>query len=101
MDGGNRKQPNDHQYARNLTFAGIAGLAGLITLLIVLVSLLLGLWLDNKLGTNHGFTIGLILGSVPVTVFIMLKFVRWATSRIKPQIKQTSLEEDDNSGKTP
>jgi len=101
MDGGDIKQENDHQYAKNLTFAGIAGLAGLITLLIVLVSLLLGIWLDKLLGTNHSFTIGLILGSVPVTVIIMLKFVRWATSRIKPQSKQTSFEEDDNSGKTP
>ena len=95
------KQENEHQYAKNLTFAGIAGLSGLITLFIVLISLLLGIWLDKLLGTNHGFTIGLILGSVPVTVIIMLKFVRWATSRIKPQTIQKPFEEEDNSGKTP
>jgi sterol desaturase/sphingolipid hydroxylase (fatty acid hydroxylase superfamily) len=101
MDGRDSQQNNDHQYVKNLTFAGVAGLAGLITLLIVLISMILGIWLDNLLGTNHGFTIGLILGSVPLTVFVMLKFVRWATARIKPQINQISFEEDDNSGKTP
>jgi len=101
MDGRDTQQENDHQYAKNLTFAGVAGFAGLITLLIVLASLLIGIWLDNLLGTDHGFTIGLILGSVPLTVFVMLKYVRWATGRIKPQINQTSFEEDENSGKTP
>ena len=101
MEGRGRQDKNNHQYAKNLTFAGVAGLAGLITLLIVIVAMLLGIWLDRLLDTNHGFTIGLILGSVPLTVFVMLRFVRWATARIKPQIKQNSFEEEDNSGKTP
>lgn len=94
-------QKNPRQYARNLTLAGIAGLAGGITLVIVLFALFLGVWLDNKLATGHSFTIGLILASVPVTVIVMLFFVKWATARIKPAAINKPFEEEANSGKIP
>ena len=92
---------NTRQYALNLTLAGVAGLAGVITLVIVLLAMFAGIWLDNKLGTNHNFTIGLILGSVPVTLIIMFYFVRSATAKIKPSITKKPLEEEVNSGKIP
>jgi hypothetical protein len=92
---------NSRQYALNLTLAGISGLAGVITLIIVLVALFAGVWLDNKLDTNHSFTIGLILASVPVTVVVMYYFVKWATSRIKPASIKKPFEEEANSGKIP
>ena len=101
MDRKDAQQGKNTHYAANMTFAGIAGLAGLITLLIVLISMFLGIWLDNLFDTNHGFTIGLILGSVPVTVIVMFYFVRSATARIKPSITKNPLEEEDYSGKTP
>jgi MFS-type transporter involved in bile tolerance (Atg22 family) len=101
MKSADNPQKNTRQYALNLTLAGIAGLAGLITLVIVFVAMFAGIWLDNKFGTNHNFTIGLILGSVPVTLIIMFYFVRSATSKIKPSIPKKPLEEEDNSGKIP
>lgn len=94
-------QKNTRQYALNLTLAGVAGLAGVITLVIVFLAMFTGIWLDNKLGTNHNFTIGLILGSVPVTLIIMFYFVRSATSKIRPPTTIKPLEEEVNSGKTP
>lgn len=94
-------QKNTRQYALNLTMAGVAGLAGFITLVIVLVAMFAGIWLDNKFGTNHNFTIGLILGSVPLTLIIMFYFVRFATARIKPSTISKPLEEEVNSGKIP
>jgi hypothetical protein len=92
---------NTRQYALNLTLTGIAGLAGVITLGVVLLSMFAGIWLDNKFDTNHNFTLGLILGSVPVTLIIMFYFVRSATSRIKPSVTSKPLEEEVNSGKIP
>lgn len=92
---------NNRQYAINLTLAGVAGLSGFITLIIVLLAMFTGIWLDNKLDTNHNFTIGLILGSVPITLIVMFYFVRSATSRIKPSTINKPLEEEVNSGKTP
>jgi hypothetical protein len=92
---------NPRQYALNLTLAGVAGLAGVITLVIVLLAMFTGIWLDNKFDTNHNFTLGLILGSVPVTLIVMFYFVRSATAKIKPSITKKPLEEEVNSGKTP
>jgi len=94
-------QKDTRQYALNLTLAGIAGLAGVITLLIVLIALFAGVWLDKILGTNHNFTIGLILASVPVTVIVMFYFVKAATKRIKPAEIKKPFEEEANSGKIP
>jgi uncharacterized membrane protein (DUF485 family) len=89
-------QSNDkRQYAVNLTLAGIAGMAGVITLVIILVAMFAGIWLDKKLDSNHGFTIGFILASVPLTLVIMLSYVKAATSRIKPEQKQIKTLEEE------
>ena len=72
------------QYAMNLTLASIAGQVGCLTLVIIFVALFAGLWLDRYLDTKPLFTIVLLIGSVPVTLFIMFRVVRAATNRIKP-----------------
>lgn len=101
MKNSEDSKKDSRQYIKNLTLAGIAGLAGVITLLIVLVALFSGVWLDNYFDTNHSFTIGLILASVPVTVVVMFFFVKWATVRIKPAENKKPFEEEANSGKIP
>lgn len=72
------------QYAMNLTLASIAGQVGCLTLVIIFVALFAGLWLDRYLDTKPLFTIVLLIGSVPVTLFLMFRVVKVATSRIKP-----------------
>lgn len=94
-------QKKSRQYALNLTLAGVAGLAGVITLVIVLLAMFAGILLDKKFDTNPYFTIGLILGSVPLTLVIMFYFVKAATARIKPPEIKKPLEEEVNSGKIP
>ena len=84
------------QYAMNLTLASIAGQVGCLTLVIIFVALFAGLWLDRTMDTKPLFTIVLLIGSVPVTLFLMFRVVRAATSRIKPV--QTS---DKNTIPTP
>jgi len=89
------------QYAMNLTLASIAGQVGCLTLVIIFVALFAGLWLDNYLDTKPLFTIVLLIGSVPVTLFLMFRVVRAATSRIKPvqnseTTKIPTLEEDSD-----
>jgi F0F1-type ATP synthase assembly protein I len=75
---------NRFQYAMNLTLASIAGQVGCLTLVIIFVALFAGLWLDRYLDTKPLFTIVLLIRSVPVTLFLMFRVVRAATSRIKP-----------------
>ena len=79
------KQGKDRfRYAMNLTLASIAGQVGCLTLVIIFVALFAGLWLDRYLDTKPLFTIVFLIGSVPVTLFLMFRVVRATTSRIKP-----------------
>lgn len=94
------KQGKDRfQYAMNLTLASIAGQVGCLTLVIIFVALFTGLWLDQYFASKPLFTIVLLIGSVPVTLFLMFRVVKAATSRIKPvqnseNPKIPTLEED-------
>ena len=94
------KQGKDRfQYAMNLTLASIAGQVGCLTLIIIFFALFAGLWLDRYFDTKPLFTIVLLIGSVPVTLFLMFRLVRAATSRIKPvqdleKTKISTPEED-------
>jgi len=95
------QEKNRFQYAMNLTLASIAGQVGCLTLVIIFVALFGGLWLDRFLDTKPLFTIILLIGSVPVTLFLMFRVVKAATSRIKPiqdevLTKIPTLEEDSD-----
>ncbi len=99
MSESEKQGKNNLQYAYNLTLASIAGQVGLLTLVIIFVALFAGLWIDGQMDSKPLFTIILLVASVPVTVFLMFRVVRSATSRIKPVKKQENPEEEQNSGK--
>ncbi len=67
-----------------MAMASIAGQVGCLTLFIIFVALFAGLWLDHLFGTKPLFTLILLIGSVPVTLFLMFRVVKAATDRIKP-----------------
>ncbi len=73
---------NNLQYAYNLTLASIAGQVGCLTLIIIFGALFAGLWLDGRMDSKPMFTILLLVGSVPVTLFLMFRVVKSATKRI-------------------
>jgi MFS-type transporter involved in bile tolerance (Atg22 family) len=84
-------------YALNLTLAAVVGQVGCLTSVIVLAALFGGLWLDSRFSTRPMITIGLIVISVPITLFVMIWIVKKATSRIKTdgeQNPQTSMKEE-------
>jgi hypothetical protein len=77
-------KPEDRrQKILNLTLAVVAGQVGCLTLVILLLAIFLGLWLDNQYGTKPTFTIGLLLGSIPVSLLVMFAVVRAAVRRIR------------------
>lgn len=95
--------PNKNfQYALNLGLAGFAGQVGCVTLVIVFGALLGGLWLDRVLNVRPLFTIVLLLGSVPITIFIMIRLALGAVAKMKPVLpprettEQTKKEEDSS-----
>src|SRR5690606_4922618 len=69
---------------QNMLFAVAAGQAGCFTLVIVVVALLAGMWLDNHFNVKGPFIIGLLLLSIPVSLFMMVRVALGSVKMIKP-----------------
>ena len=54
-----------------------------MTLIIILAALLLGLWMDRTFNTRPVITLVMILGSIPVSLLVMLFVARKAVNQIK------------------
>lgn len=98
MSESKKQDKNNLQRAYNLTLAGIAGQVGFLTLGIIFLALFGGLWLDKYMDTKPMFTIVLLVGSVPVTLFLMFRVVKTATNKIQ-LMQDEPPEEEQNSGK--
>lgn len=72
------------RYFTNLALVGLAGQAGCVTLLIILAALLIGLWLDSMFGRRGPCTIGLLVLSVPFSLYAMLRVALTAIERVIP-----------------
>lgn len=83
------------QYAANLALVAAASQVGLLTSIIVVGALLLGLWIDSRLGTRPTYTIILIVASVPVTLVTMVWIVRNVTKRVKPGPMPPANDDDE------
>ena len=59
--------------ANNLTLATMAGQAGCAALALIFVALFIGLWLDSQFGVRGLFTMGLLLLSIPISLFAMVR----------------------------
>jgi F0F1-type ATP synthase assembly protein I len=90
----NQKSTN----TRNLVIAALAGQVGILTLIIVLGAVFGGLALDKLYGTKPWFTVGLLVVSIPISIFVMVFLVRKAVSRIKT-IKDENPGKEDGFGK--
>jgi F0F1-type ATP synthase assembly protein I len=86
------QEKDRRQYAYNLTMAAVAGQVGCLTLVIIFGALIAGLWLDRSFATKPLFTMLFMIGSMPVTVYVMFRVVQGATSRIKSGTEKKSNE---------
>jgi hypothetical protein len=81
---------------RNLALAAVAAQAGCVTVIIITVVLLAGLWLDAQAGRRGLFTILLLVLSVPLTLFLMVRIALGAVSRIQAhKIEDHRMNEED------
>ena len=62
---------------------GVIGQVGCLTLMIVMLALGAGLWLDSRLDTRPLFALLLVLGSIPVTLYLMVRIVLAAAPRLQ------------------
>ena len=80
----------------NTILATVVGQVGCFTPVIILGALFAGLWLDRQFETKPLFTILFIVGSAPVSVFVLYLIVRAATNRLKigRQVKNSKEDSD-------
>lgn len=77
------------QSAIGLAVLGLLGQVGCVTILMIAISIGGGLFLDAQFGTRPWITVGLLIASVPVTMFLMFKIVL----AFAPKVQMNSLAE--------
>lgn len=95
MNGQENKGKDEFRTAVTMTVLWVAGL----TLVVIFGSLFAGILLDKILDTKPLFTILLIVGSIPLTIYLTLRVVKSATKNIKQaSTKEKSIEEESHRG---
>jgi F0F1-type ATP synthase assembly protein I len=70
--------------------SGVGVSAGFLTAAFTLGGLFLGMWVDRMLGTRPAFTLAFVLGSIPISLGIMVWFVLRNARRVS-QAEQEKL----------
>lgn len=80
--------------------AEAAAQIGCLTVVVILLALGAGLWLDSRLGTKPWFTLGLVLASIPVSLYLVVRLALSAARRAYPPEEQGSggAEEQGSGG---
>jgi F0F1-type ATP synthase assembly protein I len=71
--------------------SGVGMSAGFITAGFTVGALFLGIWVDRMLGTRPAFTLTFVLGSIPVSLVVMVWFVLRNARRVS-QAEQAKLD---------
>jgi MFS-type transporter involved in bile tolerance (Atg22 family) len=80
-------KPEETPKPRGLTDAQIAGLmaqSGCLVLAAIIGAVLAGVWLDRTLQTRPVFTLLLVLGGAPITLFALYRFAIRTVSNARP-----------------
>ena len=95
-----KARSGEGQQALGLAVAGLLGQVGCLTVVIISAALVAGLWIDSQFDTRPIFTILFIVGSVPVTIYLMVRLVLGGMARIQPSIESTTgtnaVEEEED-----
>jgi F0F1-type ATP synthase assembly protein I len=80
-----------NQTVNNLAIYSVGGQVGCATLFIVFLSLFVGIGLDKLLGTKPVFTLILILGSAPLSLYLTYHLAMRAVKSINPKEPAATL----------
>jgi magnesium-transporting ATPase (P-type) len=78
----------------NTTFKalGLAGQAGILAVVMAVGSLLLGLLLDQVLGTKRTWALICVVASVPINLFVTLRITQSLIARVIPPDAQPAAD---------
>jgi F0F1-type ATP synthase assembly protein I len=95
----NQKSDQDRT-PRLLSEAQVAGLtaqSGCLVVGVVLAAVVIGIWLDRALNTRPVITLALVLGSLPVTIFLLYRIAMQAVSAVKQKPSPATQERNDDA----
>ena len=85
-------KPDNNPLATYGLVAGVVGQVGCLVLLVILGTLLLGLALDEALGTRSTFVLIMLLVSVPINLALIYFYTRYKAKQLQGTARQK--EED-------
>jgi F0F1-type ATP synthase assembly protein I len=86
---GHPEKQSSKIYTMGFTPMVVGGEVGCLTLFVVIVALVAGLWLDRIFGTKPVFTLLLLLGSAPISLFLTF----WVAKRSINQMTAAQSQE--------
>ena len=81
--------------AKNLALAGTLSQIGCMTAAIAVAALLVGLWVDSRLNTKPVFAALLILLSIPVNVYVLVRVVQSTAAQFQSETKDENKKEGE------
>lgn len=93
---------SDPQKTWQVTLLSVTGQVGCLTIVIIVLATLAGRWLDGLVGEGRPwFTVGLLVLSVPVVLFITLRLALRSTRSLSDRTESSrgkDFESDDSIG---
>ena len=83
-----------------MALASVVSQVGCVTVAVVLGALVAGLGLDRFLETRPLFTILFLLGSIPVSLYLLVRIALSAVAQLNPP-SQKPVERKDLAGEAP
>jgi hypothetical protein len=80
--------------AFGLALASAVSQIGCVTVAVVLAALVVGMWLDKTFDTEALFTILFLLGSVPVSLYLLVRIALSAAAKVNPPPKEPKEQAD-------
>lgn len=91
---------NNQQLDQAAKTAGLVGqigcVTGLASLVIIAAAFVAGRFLDNKLGTDGLLTVLFLVGSFPITLYVIVRISLLALRRAQPPARDEQQEQSED-----
>ena len=104
MSSGELRKPQSNDDSQNVVFgtllATTVAQVGCVTVFVILGALALGLALDGQLGTKPLFTLLLVLASIPLSLYLLVRVALSSARQLTPP-PSTPTKPESSTGEEP
>jgi magnesium-transporting ATPase (P-type) len=90
------KQNPQQQINQAAMLASVVGQVGCLIVFIIAIALGVGMLIDKFLGTNAIFTVLLMVGSVPVALYVTVRLSLTAVARAQQKLSEANETEEES-----